>query len=212
MSGTQLDISSKPMRSDAVRNRARVLDSARELLGRDGLEAQMDEIAASAGVGVGTVYRHFATKDALLQALAAVYFADLTAIAEQALEQNDPWQAFDGFIRSGAELLETNRALAQISADRPELMQSAAQDADASLGFFEKVDELISRAQSGGKLRADFELSDVPAIMCSLGALQISPKGYSNWRRVLEFVLDGLHGPGRSELPPVLLPVPRRDV
>jgi AcrR family transcriptional regulator len=200
------------MRSDAVRNRARVLDAARELLGRDGLDAQMDEIAAGAGVGVGTVYRHFATKEALLQALAADYFGALTAIAERSLAQDDPWAGFESFIRSGAELMSKNRALAQVAADRPEVMQDSAQDADRSLGFFAKVDEVIRRAQSAGELRSDFELSDVPAIMCSLGSLQISPKGYSNWRRMLEFVLDGVHGPGRRDLPPVLRAVPRRDV
>lgn len=200
------------MRSDAVRNRARVLDAARELFGRDGLDAQMDDIAASAGVGVGTVYRHFETKEALLQALAADYFAALTAIAEQALAQDDPWHAFESFIRRGAESMAKNRALAQVSADRPELMQSAAQDADLTLEFFGKVEEVILRAQAAGELRPDFELSDVPAIMCSLGALQISPKGYSSWRRILEFVLDGLHGPGGSELPPVIDRIPRRNV
>ncbi len=200
------------MRSDAVRNRARVLDAARELLGRDGLDAQMDEIAASAGVGVGTVYRHFETKDALLQAMAADHFAELTAIAEQALAQDAPWRGFDTFIRHGAEQMANNRALAQVSADRPELMQSAAQEADLSRGFFGKVEEVIQRAQAAGELRPDFELSDVPAIMCSLGALQISPKGYSNWRRILEFVLDGLHGPGGGDLPPVLQTLPRGDV
>lgn len=199
------------MRSDAVRNRARVLDAARECFGRDGLDAQMDDIAAIAGVGVGTVYRHFETKDALLEALAADYFVGQNALALQALEVDDPWGAFAGYIRGGAELM-ASRALAQVSADRPELMEAAAQAADAEFGFFGTVERLIARAQDAGELRPDFELLDVPAIMCSLGALQISPKASVNWRRVLEFVLDGLHGPGGSALPPVLERVPRRDV
>lgn len=191
------------MRSDAVRNRARVLDAARELLGRDGLEAQMDEIAAGAGVGVGTVYRHFATKDALLEALADDYFVGQQKNAERAAEIEDPWEAFATLIRGGAELMAANRALAQISADRPELMEHAAVAANEQYGFFSTVERVIARAQEAGELRSDFELSDMPSIMCSVGALAISPKSTSNWRRILAFVLDGLHGEGEGELPPV---------
>ncbi len=202
MSATRLDTSSKPMRSDAVRNRARVLDAARELFGRDGLDAQMDEIAASAGVGVGTVYRHFATKDALLEALADDYFVGQQENATRALQIEDPWEGFVTFVRRGAELTAASRALAQISADRPELMEQAAEAANREHGFFGTVERVIARAQEAGELRRDFELSDIPSIMCSVGALAISPKSTSNWRRILAFVLDGLHGEGEGDLPP----------
>lgn len=192
------------MRSDAVRNRARVLDAARELLGRNGLDAQMDEIAASAGVGVGTVYRHFATKEVLLEALATDYFIGQRDNATAALEIEDPWEGFATFVRRGAELMAANRALAQISADRPELMEAAAMAANEQYGFFATVQRVITRAQETGELRPDFELSDIPSIMCSVGALAISPKSTSNWRRILAFVLDGVHGEGGSDLPPAM--------
>jgi AcrR family transcriptional regulator len=202
----------RPLRADAQRNRAAVLEAARECFGRDGLEAQMDDVAAKAGVGVGTVYRHFATKEALLEALAANYFANENALAQRALAVDDPWQAFAGFLREGAEELARNRALAQAATDRPELMQNAALAAQAHLGFFDTLEELIARAQEAGVLRGEFELSDIPAIMCSLGALQTSRNAYSNWRRVLEMVLDGLRTSAADELPPVLNRVPRGDV
>ncbi len=187
----------KPMRADARRNRERVLEAARACFGRDGMTAQIDDVAACAGVGVGTVYRHFATKEALIEALAA-------------LEREDPWEGFSGFIRCGAQLMAENRALAQISADRPEVMQQAAVTADAEFGFFATVEAVIDRAQRAGTLREDFELEDVPGIMCSLGALQISPKGYANWQRVLELVLEGCRTPSAGELPPVVTRVPRQ--
>ena len=76
----------RPMRADARRNRERVLDAAREIFGKEGIEAQIDDVAACAGVGVGTVYRHFATKDALINALAADYFAGECEIATSALD------------------------------------------------------------------------------------------------------------------------------
>jgi AcrR family transcriptional regulator len=201
--------SAKPIRADARRNRERVLDAARECFARDGTEAQMDDVAACAGVGVGTVYRHFATKDVLMQALAADYFDQQANLVEGALEVEDPWQAFSGFLRSGAELMATNRALAQIAADRPEVMKDAALAADAERGFFGMAEALIRRAQKAGELRADFELEDIPGIVCSLGALQICPGAYANWRRVLEIALDGLRAPGSTQLPPVVERLPR---
>src|SRR5690349_14931045 len=95
----------RPLRADARRNRERVLEAAREIFGRDGIDAQIDDIAACAGVGVGTVYRHFATKDALVQALAAKYFEAEDRIAREALTLDDPWDAFTQFVRLGAEEL-----------------------------------------------------------------------------------------------------------
>ena len=199
----------KPLRADARRNRERVLEAARECFGRDGIEAQIDDVAACAGVGVGTVYRHFATKDALIDALAADYFAGEAELATAGLDVEDPWEGFSGFIRQGAELLAANRALAQISADRPEVMKDAAIVADTELGFFGTIETLIDRAKAAGVLRQDFQLEDIPAIMCSLGALQISRGAYANWRRVLEMVLDGCHAAGGSDLPPVTARLPR---
>jgi hypothetical protein len=125
------------------------------------------------------------------------------------LEVDDPWEGFSGFIRDGAELLAANRALAQVAADRPEVMQQAALQADREHGFFAMLETMVGRAQAAGALRADFELEDIPAIMCSLGALQIDRGAYSNWRRVLALVLDGLHTDAGAPLPPVKARLPR---
>jgi AcrR family transcriptional regulator len=186
------DTSEKPLRADARRNRQRVLEAARECFGVGGINAQIDEVAARAGVGVGTVYRHFATKDALVEALADEYFARQCELAAHALTVEDPWEAFSGYIESGARLLSENRALAQMAADRPELMRDAAWRADAEHGFFGMLERLIRRAQAAGVMRADFGLDDVPMLMCSLGAVQISPTAYENWPRLLALVLAGL--------------------
>ncbi len=200
----------RPMRADARRNHERVLEAAKTCFGREGTEAQMDAIAAAAGVGVGTVYRHFATKEELVKALADEHFARMAENARTALEIEDPWEAFSTFMREGAELFASNRALAQFSTDRPELMKGAALACDREHAFFDTVEELIVRAQTAGVLRADFELEDVPATLCALGGLQVSGNAYANWRRLLEFVLAGLHSPGAAaELPPVGERLPR---
>jgi AcrR family transcriptional regulator len=199
----------RPLRADARRNRQRVLDAAQECFGRDGMQAQMDDIADCAKVGVGTVYRHFPTKEALIQTLAAEYFARQAELAEAALEVEDPWEAFSGYIRTAANLLAENRALAQVSTERPEVMKDAAHAADVEFGFFGTLEQLIARAKQAGVLRADYQLEDIPAIMCSLGSLQVSRGAYANWRRVLEMVLDGLRTAGKDELPPVTATLPR---
>src|ERR1700756_94213 len=135
------------MRADARRNRERVLDAARECFARDGIEAQMDDVAAVAGVGVGTVYRHFATKEQLFRALASDYFDGQAQIARAAQQIDDPWTAFSEFIRNGAELMANSRAIAQIAAVYPEIMEDAAVGADAVVGFLGTVEALIRRAQ-----------------------------------------------------------------
>jgi AcrR family transcriptional regulator len=200
---------SRPLRADARRNRKRVLEAAQVCFARDGIDAQMDDIAACAGVGVGTVYRHFATKEALIEALATDYFETQCELAREALEVEDPWEAFSGFVRRGAGLMADSRALPQVMADRPEMMKNAAIAADAELGFLGMIETLIARAKQGGVLRDDFELEDIPAIMCSLGSLQVSKGAYANWRRVLEMVLDGMRAPGSSDLPALVERLPR---
>ncbi|MEA2405577.1 MAG: hypothetical protein QOE08_2224, partial [Thermoleophilaceae bacterium] len=83
----------KPLRADARRNRASVLEAARAAFADAGLDAQMDDVAARSGLGVGTVYRHFPTKDALVEALVEERFLELERIAAEKLERDDPWEA-----------------------------------------------------------------------------------------------------------------------
>ncbi len=199
----------RPLRADARRNRKRVLEAAQVCFARDGIDAQMDDIAACAGVGVGTVYRHFATKEALIEALAADYFEGQSGLARDALAVDDDWEAFSGFVRRGAALMADSRALPQVMADRPEMMRNAAVAADAEFGFFGMVETLIARAKQAGELREDFEIEDIPAIMCSLGSLQLSKGSYVNWRRLLEIVLDGVRAPASNQLPAVGERLPR---
>ncbi len=200
----------RPLRADALRNRQRVIEAARKCFAEQGVGAQMDDIAASAGVGVGTVYRHFSTKDELLRALAHDYFAAQLEAVERHAETADAWEAFSGYVRESAQLLSVNRGLSQVIADRPELMFAAAVAAENEHGFFAQLDRLIVRARDAGALRPDFQLEDIPMIMCSLSSLQISPKGFQHWERLLEMLIDGLRAPGSGTLPPHTTPFPRR--
>jgi AcrR family transcriptional regulator len=202
-------LTERPMRADARRNRERVLDAALHCFATDGLEAQIDDVASRAKVGVGTVYRHFPTKDALIEAIADDYFAHQAEAARAALDVADPWEAFSGYVHRASDILGDCRALTQVLSDRPEMMGAAAVRAAEKLGFFDTLTTLIDRAKDAGGLRQDFRLEDVPLIMCSLGSLQTRKGEYTSWRRMRAIVLEGLRAPGFEPLPDEPVPALR---
>ena len=188
-------------RADARRNRDAVLDAARKLMATDGLDTQMDDIAREAGVGVGTVYRHFPNKEDLIYALAEHRFERLAEFAREALAEEDPGPAFERYLYRGAELQVTDRSLSEIMRDRPDAMQAGAQ----RVGLLELVRELMTRAQAAGAIRSDAVAEDIPMLMCGLGTSTPGNDGPfvtpTSWKRFLAVVIDGLRAPGASEMP-----------
>ena len=186
----------RPPRADAVRNRERVIAAARKVMARKGLDAQMDEIARAAKVGVGTVYRHFPTKDDLVDALAAARFERLAELADEALEHPDPEQAFVEFIRASAEIQVADRALSEVLVSRPETMRRSSE----SVGMLGRVAKVMARAQAAGAVRADAQPEDVPMMMCALAGACNNPM--TDPERYLGIIVDGLRAPGATPLPP----------
>jgi AcrR family transcriptional regulator len=194
------------LRADARRNREAVLSAAREEFGKRGLDCQMEDIARGAGVGVGTVYRHFRTKEDLLAALVTDRFERLAERAREALAEQDPWQAFCGLMRFAAALQVRDRGLSEFLASQPHL---AEREAVAS-GLAGDMAELMASAKATGGMRQDAVGEDVPTLICGLGAVMAgAPESLSrlNWERFLEIMLDGLRAPGANKLPP-----PRRVI
>jgi AcrR family transcriptional regulator len=189
----------RAQRADARRNRQRVIEAARKCMARDGLDAQMEEIARTAGVGVGTVYRHFPTKDDLVEALADDRFDRLAELAQEAFEVADPWEAFAGFMQAGAQIQSEDRALSEVLTSRPETMMRAAE----RVGILELTARLMRRAQAAGEVRKDADPRDVPLVMCALAGTWCSP--FANPDRYIAIVLAGLRPPasGKPKLPPV---------
>src|SRR4051794_25185236 len=108
------DVAARPLRADARRNRERVLMAAREVFGEQGREAQMDDVARRAMVGVGTVYRHFPTKEALIDSLVLETFERIIAVAVEQLEHADqPWDALVRTMWAGAEMLAGDRSMSE---------------------------------------------------------------------------------------------------
>ncbi|MER7246521.1 helix-turn-helix domain-containing protein [Kribbella sp. NPDC000426] len=151
-------------RADAVRNRARILTAAREAFGRDGVDVPLDTIAERAGVGAGTVHRHFPTKEALIGAVIA---DRLDQLAGRAAELGD--QAEDFFIYL-AELVDSGRDNLVLSAalDGTIGTEGAASAARLSGAF----DSLLAAAQGAGVVRADVTAAEVHAILAGVLATE----------------------------------------
>jgi AcrR family transcriptional regulator len=196
----------RPLRRDAERNRRRILEAAAEAFAERGLSVTMDDIAEHAGVGVGTVYRRFPQKELLIDALFEERVAELVAMAEEALREDDPWQALLGFVERAQAVQACNRGL-------KELLLSTAHGRERVAGVRERLaplaDELVRRAQATGQLRADVEGSDFPLIQIMLGAVvdvtrDVAPE---TWRRMLALLVDGL----RAREPQTPLPASALD-
>jgi AcrR family transcriptional regulator len=188
------------LRADARRNREAVIAAAKELFAEQGLDAQMPDVARAAGVGVGTVYRHFPTKDHLIAALVAERFERLAEKTREGLELDDTWEAVAELIRFAAQIQADDRGLCEVMGSRPEVMHTAA----LAVGLPELTDQLVKRAQRAGTLRRDLTWEDIPLIACGLGPITQTKAGpaIGRWPRLVEIILDGLRPPGTGKLPP----------
>ena len=193
-------IAQPTQRADARRNREAILAAAREALCEGGCQCPIEDIAKKAGLGVGTVYRHFPNKEALLDALMEQRFELLAARATEALEQDDPWEAFCDLLRFAAAHQSEDRGLSEVLSQRP----SKGRENAIKSGLTATTEELMRRAQATGQMRKDALIEDVPTILCGLGGV-IGAHEESmpalNWERFLAIMLDGLAAPGHQKLP-----------
>jgi AcrR family transcriptional regulator len=177
----------KPLRADARRNRERVLKAARAVFADQGIEAQIDDVAKRAKVGVGTVYRHFPTKEALVEALVRERFETIAGYAREALTREDAWEGFCELIWRSAEGNASDRAFCEIVAftDKTDVVEET--------GLGASTTELIERAKAQGKMRADATVTDVEIMMCGAGSVMTTMITVPDvWRRYLTLMLDGL--------------------
>jgi len=186
----------RPLRADARRNRQRVLTAARAVFSEQGRDAQMDDVARRAGVGVGTVYRHFPTKEALMEALAVDRFEKVIAAGKAALEHDDPWEAFVESIWAGAEVLASDRSFSEVVGELQgpmPLPPELSEELDAVFG------ELLRRAKESGDLRPDVVLDDMAMLMCGIGmGTRKSHSCRQAWRRHVAIMVDGLRASNAS--------------
>jgi AcrR family transcriptional regulator len=178
-------------RSDARRNRERLVAAARELFASAGLDVPAREVAGQAGVGVGTLYRHFPTRDDLVDAVLGEAFESFVGAAEAAVADPDPWRGFTGFVEEALALHARNRGLRDVV----ETQARGRQHADAMRRRIRPlIAQLVERAQEQGSLRPDFTPQDMSMIFwASDRVIELGGDVAPNvWRRHLGFVLDGL--------------------
>jgi len=177
-------------RRDAVRNYHRIVAAARDVFGESGTEASMEEIAARAGVGVGTVYRRFANKDALIDELLRLATAEVLAAAERALARADG-HGLEELLRAHATVFAAHTRYASL------LLQRRA-DTPAARRIRAAIDELTTRAVAAGTINPNVTVGDVLALIWAMRGLigtvgEVAP---DSWQRFLDIHLAGLRATG----------------
>jgi AcrR family transcriptional regulator len=183
--------SSRPLRRDAERNRQRILQAAQQVFAERGLDVSLDEIAAHAGLGVGTVYRRFASKEELVDALFEDRLREVVAAGERALADPDAWNGLIGWLTGTTGLQAGDRGLREVV-----LSSRFGHDRVAAVrdSFQPIVTALVARARAQGRLREDIAETDIPLIAIMIGGVvdytrHVQPE---IWRRSLALIIDGL--------------------
>jgi AcrR family transcriptional regulator len=181
----------RPLRADAERNRERILTAAAEVFASQGLDATLHDVANRAGVGVGTVYRRFPDKAALVEALFEDKLKQLIGIAEQHLALSDPWEALVGFLRAVGEMQSSNRGLQEVLNGSVYMQQAVTAARNELLPL---IGTLLERAQADGSVRSDVVHADIPIVLLMLSSLALytSDARSDVWERYLELILAGL--------------------
>ncbi|WP_183091490.1 TetR/AcrR family transcriptional regulator [Streptomyces radicis] len=179
------------MRSDARRNRERLLDSAARLFAARGRDVQMEEIAADANVGLGTLYRNFASKQDLFVEIVRRRYLGLIDLAERAESIDDPAAAFRAVFVGYLEQAECDSAFQLALLGGSDLRWEGVEEQKAL--FAERVRRIIERGVRAGVLRGDLTFGDFPALVCGvMSTMYFKPSPTSDWRRHLDLVLTAL--------------------
>ena len=178
---------SRPKRADARRNYEKVLAAAREAFAEGGESTSLEEIARRAGVGIGTLYRNFPNRQALIEAL---YVNEVEEVCRSAaeLENADPWEALNGWIERLMAYLATKRALAAellnyLDHDAPLFQESRA-------ALYAAGEPLLKRAQDAGVVRGDVEVPELMHLVIGIGKIPASDPEQTE--HILRIALDGL--------------------
>jgi AcrR family transcriptional regulator len=190
----------KTLRSDARRNRERLVATARELFASEGVDVPVEEIVHRAGLGMGTLYRHFPTKEELIDAVLEEAFAELVELAEHAAEEDDAWAGLTGFLEEALARHAGNHGLKDMVATSEhgrQRVQALRERIRPALA------RMVERAQAQGALRPDVTTEDVPLVFWTAGRVierteSVAPE---QWRRFLGLVLDGLRASAATPLP-----------
>lgn len=190
----------QPLRSDAERNRERIIAAARTVFARDGLSASMASVAREAGVGIATMFRRFPTKEELVDAVFSDRMGAYADAVTVALEDPDPWNGFVGYIEAACAMQAADSGFADVltmTFPTAKVLEARRNEA------YQAMLSLIDRAKAAGRLREDFDPSDLVLIhMANAGVVNACGDAAPDaWRRVVALVIQSLEAPARGPLP-----------
>jgi AcrR family transcriptional regulator len=190
----------KPVRKDVARNRGLLMQSAEEVFAERGSEVTLEEIARHAGVGVATAYRHFASKQAIVEAMFESRISKFLAVLHECESIADPREAFETCLYRICELQATDRGMREAISENHGI-DTVAQFRERGKPIFER---LFYHAKQAGAFRPECEPSDIVVAFWMIGKVsdattRISPE---QWRRQLHFLLDGLRAEAGPRQPP----------
>jgi AcrR family transcriptional regulator len=200
---TSLSGAGRPaLRRDAELNRRRIIAAAHEVFRERGMAATLNDVAAHTGVGVGTVYRRFANKEELVDALFDDMVDTVASLAEQAVADPDAWHGLTTSLEKVCEVQAFDRGLREVMLGTGRGPQRQAQVRER---VAPAVDLLLARAKEQGMLRADIVGVDIPMIQLMVAAVTDHTGRPDLWRRYLRLLLDGLRShPGTTSLPRIM--------
>lgn len=189
-------------RADAERNHRALLDAAIEVFGEQGLDATVSDIARRAGVGQGTAFRHFPTKEHLIAATVRDMLDRISATAAELLEEPDPLIALRELMHAGSSVMISNQGFKAATANSP-----VFEDPQVQAGHEHLLDVagiLLARAQDAGVVRSDITAEDIPLLLCAISATDIPRRDEQPalWERYFDIIFAGL----RADAPGALSP------
>ncbi len=188
------------MRADAVKNRRRILEAAEEVFSTDGASVPVDTVAERAGVGVGTLYRHFPTKEDLFEAIVITRLDDLLALARDRAESPDPGPALFSYLQEFARQVSAKHdlfdAMGAAGVDFKSSCADRIEDVKQGIGL------LLARAQAAGAVRQDASVDEILGLV--VGACQGSAQASLDEKlcqRMVGIVCDGIRAPSGLQSP-----------
>lgn len=181
----------RPLRRDAELNRQRITAAAREVFAERGLDATLDDVARHAGLGVGTVYRRFPNKEALIDALFEETFARIVGMTERAAYNPDAWAGLVDLLIEMTEMQAADRGLRELMLSEAYGRDRVAQMRDLMKPLMER---LVERAVAEGGVRDDLRAGDIPVLLTMITSTVVftQPVRPQAWRRYVTILLDGL--------------------
>jgi AcrR family transcriptional regulator len=188
----------RALRADARRNRALVVNAAKAAFSERGLSVPLEEISARAGVGIGTLYRRFASRHELIEAVMDDMSAEFKQALDRACSNPDPWAGLCSYLEEGVDLVVRNQAI------REALGVDAPRSGLALRRYIHpRLEALVQRAKAAGMLRPDVADTDISAVVWACGGVAQTSASLDPefWRRHLSLVIDGLRAPGTASIP-----------